>query len=425
MVTVLAFLCTLWCSPCSVFGTAQDAWAAEKPKNRTQQSQKIVRALDVSWGPDETRQLQPVEIAAAVAERSCGPDCRQVTFLPGWSGEEAENRCNVSGNLLVTNVLLEGSRVVVYVDLSARKAYALGAIAPSLGAANAGCSSAVVDSGCIAYACWANRAADGFTAELRIFTPSTRVERRVWQQPAGAPAGNPSCPGFLKDNVVMTNSSKCERSCNALFLLPLPGGPAKKVFPPPGKEGGIGEGHASHPYIVWTDISHFLPHVEVAFLDISGNAPAAPVSTAGVGDRYGARIKGSRVAWMDTRNDPQQGYWHRRNLDIYAKDLATGEEWAVCTNAAMQESPDVEGDIVVWTDYRNNDNPYPYPSKFATHSDVYAANVRTRKEWRLTKLPGLASDVRIDGGRVFFRWMTDDKPPQIYMIDLKARGIVP
>jgi hypothetical protein len=56
---------------------------------------------------------------------------------------------------------------------------------------------------------------------------------------------------------------------------------------------------------------------------------------------------------------------------------------------------------------------------------VYCANVRSQQEWRLTDLAGLTADVRIDSGRAFFRWMPDSEPPQIYMIDLKARGVVP
>ncbi|MBI5479510.1 MAG: hypothetical protein HY906_11670 [Deltaproteobacteria bacterium] len=127
---------------------------------------------------------------------------------------------------------------------------------------------------------------------------------------------------------------------------------------------------------------------------------------------------------MDTRNDPGHGAFNPRNVDIYAKDLATGEEWAACTDVARQEQPDVEGDIVVWMDFRNSSTPYP--TTYAASSDVYAANVRTGQEWRVTNLPGLAGDVRIDGGRVFFRWAPDSNPPaQVYVIDLKARGIVP
>jgi hypothetical protein len=33
--------------------------------------------------------------------------------------------------------------------------------------------------------------------------------------------------------------------------------------------------------------------------------------------------------------------------------------------------------------------------------------------------------VRIDGSRAFFHWFPDENPPQIYMIDLKGRGVVP
>ncbi|MBI5479509.1 MAG: hypothetical protein HY906_11665 [Deltaproteobacteria bacterium] len=387
----------------------------------------IVWALDVPWGTDDTRQLTPVEIPPAVAGRDCGPDCTQVTFLPGWPGVGAENRYNVNGNLLVTNAMIESRLVAVYVDLTTGKAFAFGVIAPTLQSTNAGCYFGVVDTGRVAYACTSDATdwpGDGKPqAELRVFTPATGQERRVWKQPAGGPYGNPNSPGFAAMGVTMIESAACELSCNAWFVILSAGGAPAQVFPPIGKEGGVGEGHASDPYLVWTDTSHFPPHVEVAYTTVAdGNAPAV-VSSAGLGDRFAARIKGPRVAWMDTRNDPEHGAFNPRNVDIYAKDLVTGEEWAACTDVARQEQPDVEGDIVVWTDFRNSSTPYP--TTYAASSDVYAANVRTGQEWRLTSLPGLAIDVRIDGGRAFFFWSPDDTPSQICIIDLKARGVVP
>jgi hypothetical protein len=382
----------------------------------------VLSQINAPWGPDETRQLQPIEIPAAVAERSCGPDCLQVTLLPDSLCEGAENRYNVSGDYLVTNIELQGSRVIVYVHIPTRKAYAIGVIAPELGDTAAVCLYAVVNSGRVAYTCFADLGTGTLQAEVRLFDIATATERRIYKQTAGPPGTDPNSPGFLADRLVVMNSVKCNLGCTAVFGFPFDGGAGTQLFPVPGEEGGIGSGQASDRYVVWTDTAHFPTHVEVGFLDVTSGLPAARVSNPGVGDRWNARIKGSRVAWMDTRNDPTHDSYNPQNVDIYAKDLATGEEWAACTNSARQDYPDVEGDIVVWGDFRNNDNPYPTQS--ASHGDIYCANVRTGQEWRLTELTGLAAEPRIDGARAFFRWKPDDSPPQIYMIDLKARGVV-
>jgi beta propeller repeat protein len=48
---------------------------------------------------------------------------------------------------------------------------------------------------------------------------------------------------------------------------------------------------------------------------------------------------------MDRRNG---------NADIYGYNLATAEEFAICTNRAFQGWPVASGGIVVWTDERNS-----------------------------------------------------------------------
>ncbi|HEY3354466.1 MAG TPA: hypothetical protein VGQ83_14540 [Polyangia bacterium] len=387
----------------------------------------LLAALDVPFKADETRQLVPVEIPAAAAARSCGAGCTQVTALPGdFVADGWENRYNVSGDLLVTNVQIEGATVAVYVDLAAGKAYAFGVIAPELRLqhTNPACLAAVADGGRVAYSCYADRGDGTYASELRLFAPATGQERRLWRLPAGSTVYTmPNGLGFLRDGVSMISAPQCP-SCAVIFGAPQTGGPAAQLYPPAGQpQGGVTHGRAADSFLVWTDAQRYAPYVQVAWLDASAGRDAAPrlVATGAVGDRWNPRLKGTRVVWMDTRNDPTHGLLAPQNVDVYARDLVTGTEWAACTHVARQEDPDIEGDLVVWTDYRNN--PNPYPTGDAVQSDIYLANVRTGREVRLTALPGVARDPRIDGGRVFFSWKPDDKPAQFYQLDLAALGL--
>jgi TolB protein len=56
-------------------------------------------------------------------------------------------------------------------------------------------------------------------------------------------------------------------------------------------------------------------------------------------------ISGNTVVWTDSRNG---------NKDIYGYDLASKSEFAVCTAAGNQYEPAISGNYVVWTDERND-----------------------------------------------------------------------
>ena len=55
-------------------------------------------------------------------------------------------------------------------------------------------------------------------------------------------------------------------------------------------------------------------------------------------------VSGSWVVWSDNRNG---------DYDIYAYDLSSGQELAVCTAPGDQLTPVVSGDLVAWVDKRN------------------------------------------------------------------------
>ena len=66
--------------------------------------------------------------------------------------------------------------------------------------------------------------------------------------------------------------------------------------------------------------------------------------------RLSPAASGNIVVWTDYRND---------NGDIYGYHLDTKEEFAICTDPHEQKRPDVSGDTVIWLDYRN-DTPAIY-----------------------------------------------------------------
>jgi len=72
---------------------------------------------------------------------------------------------------------------------------------------------------------------------------------------------------------------------------------------------------------------------------------------------------GDRVVWVDQRGNPSGWYG-----DIWMYDYATGEETQITNDEYEQTDPDIWGDWVVWSDWRNG------------NGDVYAKNVVTGQE---------------------------------------------
>jgi beta propeller repeat protein len=88
------------------------------------------------------------------------------------------------------------------------------------------------------------------------------------------------------------------------------------------------------------------------------------------------RISGNIVVWYDFRHDPTGA---AGNADIYGYDLATGQEFAICTAGGRQWYPDVDGNIVVWEDSRNG-NPDIYGKDLSTGQEFAIATGSTSQE---------------------------------------------
>jgi beta propeller repeat protein len=97
-------------------------------------------------------------------------------------------------------------------------------------------------------------------------------------------------------------------------------------------------------FVVWTDHDVMDPYAEIWALDRQSGVSTLVSDTAmrtAIPD-----ISGSIMVWQDKREDLP---------GIYARDLLTGKEFAVCTEPDDGAYPVIDGDLVVWTTARNGD----------------------------------------------------------------------
>jgi beta propeller repeat protein len=100
--------------------------------------------------------------------------------------------------------------------------------------------------------------------------------------------------------------------------------------------------------VVWLDSSPTSPLWEesskgdlVAYDLTTGEEYRLPRTFAYIFDPV---VSGELVVWSDDRNDDR---------DIYGYDLAAGVEFPVCVKEGSQTNPAIDGNIVVWVDGRN------------------------------------------------------------------------
>lgn len=90
------------------------------------------------------------------------------------------------------------------------------------------------------------------------------------------------------------------------------------------------------------------------------------------------KIYKDKVVWTDWRNDPDDDTGvEYLNGDIYLYNLTTKEEIQITTDDANQEHPDIYEDIIVWDDYRDDNN-------VANNWEIYMYDLETRDELKIT-----------------------------------------
>ena len=119
-----------------------------------------------------------------------------------------------------------------------------------------------------------------------------------------------------------------------------------------------------------------------------------------------AAISGQFVVWQDGRNSPPNVPPDFTNSDIYGRDMATGQELAICKVGGDQLYPQISGDIVVWTDYRA-----VFPGA-AGAPDVYGYDLASGKEFLIAEHghgPAISADLVVwnAGGDIWGKYLSD------------------
>lgn len=115
--------------------------------------------------------------------------------------------------------------------------------------------------------------------------------------------------------------------------------------------------------VVWKDSRN--GNWDIYAFDVASGQETAISTNASI--QQNPSVSGTKVVWQDFRS----GNW-----DIYSYDFATGEETALITQASTQQNPVVAGQILVWEDNRNG------------NWDVFSYDFGTQTETQITSDPG-------------------------------------
>ncbi|HEX5334824.1 MAG TPA: hypothetical protein VFW55_03020, partial [Propionicimonas sp.] len=151
-------------------------------------------------------------------------------------------------------------------------------------------------------------------------------------------------------------------------------------------------------------------------------------------------ISGARVVWSDYGNGTNRGFRYRnlatgqeRRLDaspgtrpqlsgdllcyeyqgrIHVHSIGTGRDLAVSPDGGSASACDISGRVVVWQDVRNGHD-----------ADIYAYDLDTRSETRLTTTGTDQTLPRIDQGTVVWQDAIDATNSDIYAADLATATV--
>lgn len=135
-------------------------------------------------------------------------------------------------------------------------------------------------------------------------------------------------------------------------------------------------------------------------------------------------IDGRRMVWADKRNEMGAFYG---DYDIYAYDLETDTEIEIAVAPGEQQSPTIDGDLVVWQD--NRSNPELDGPRTGCHNcpdnrkDIYIYDFGTESSRPLVEDDWLKMTPVADGRRVVWIGFSGDKVGDLFVMDLDTGEI--
>ncbi len=128
-------------------------------------------------------------------------------------------------------------------------------------------------------------------------------------------------------------------------------------------------------------------------------------------------IYGDIIVW--TNNPNPGGNFHSWNYDIWMYNIVTGEETQLTSGKPKQTAPDINENIVVWMDYRN-DNWDIYMYDLGSDGE-YGTGDDGEGEYRVTTNEGSQKYPRVFGKNIVYedyRWDSSPYNWDIYMFTL-------
>jgi Tol biopolymer transport system component len=145
--------------------------------------------------------------------------------------------------------------------------------------------------------------------------------------------------------------------------------------------------------------SELLPDFEIFLLDL--RTGQVQQLTTEEHAQVSPRIYEDTIVWLDARN--VEAYYNPRRYDVYAYDINSGTEKRL-TAAPTAEGNDlsIHGNLVVWTDNRHADPPMDIHAgnEPAFNNEIYAYDLSTNREKRITDYPGNDRHPVIDGENI-------------------------
>jgi beta propeller repeat protein len=181
-----------------------------------------------------------------------------------------------------------------------------------------------------------------------------------------------------------------------LWMMDLTVGTPSLLFGAPGDQDAPSIDGTRVVFVHRAVAPHSDKEADIWMIDLEDTSTAAAL-TSDTSEQSYPHIHGDRVIWTDFRNDPQGVYTDfadplENNGDIYGYDLTLDEEFVVTNDPSKQLRPTIEGEDVVWLDWRGI-NPEPKYSEFQVYVRTVSPEMVLGPErliaWSSWETPGL------------------------------------
>ena len=162
-----------------------------------------------------------------------------------------------------------------------------------------------------------------------------------------------------------------------------------------------------------------MPNYDVFLLDL--NTGEVQQITTEEHAQMCPRIYGDTIVWLDSRYEAE--YHNPRHYDVYAYDLSTSKEKRL-TKATTADGTDlsIDGNLIVWADNRHADpEVWTHPSNDPEYNnDIYVYDLTTGQEKRITSYPGNDHYPDIESTKIVWLRQEDYIRADIFVYNLET-----